>query len=289
MRFTVCFPFVIAIPLGACVSGPKVDATSQAACRSSLAAVTAKAAKSKDSTAYAATLLRLTAPIAMHSVGTSFGSVFNSLGGQASASVDAPEPDTTIIAAALCDGLNGSTAHEIALNGDSLAPRVTRAFDKRFARAYIEKLTAAKAAAGLVRDSLAAFRVESAGLVQATGFMGLESTIVLTVVNGTTHSISRAFFSATAISEGREIPWLQETFNHSIPGGLAPGEKANWRLTPNMFSGNWNKVRVPKDAHFIVEPIKLNGVGDEPLWGGATFTVGDQKRLDSLTAATRAK
>jgi hypothetical protein len=125
---------------------------------------------------------------------------------------------------------NVSVRVQLATRADSLAPRVGKAFDQRLGRAYLTKLQAAKRDFALVQDSLARFRVLSASLRQSDGFMGLESAILLTIANETGHSISRAYFSALSQSPGREIPWITDTFNYTIPGGLAPGEHATWSL-----------------------------------------------------------
>jgi hypothetical protein len=283
-RTTVSLLLVAASTLvGACSRGPTVDGSSFATCQSSLQAVSKAAASSKDSTAYTAALLRLAGPLAMHSMGTSMGDVFGALNDRARVAVSPPAEDSTVLQGALCDGLQGLRAHEIVFKADSLGPRVTKAFDARYATAYVAKLTAAKHNVAQVRDSLSKFQIESASLTQERGFIGLESHIALTVLNGTSHSISRAFFSADVRSPGREIPWIEETFNYTIPGGLAPGERATWHLTPKMFAGSWNNVQVPSNARFTATVVKLAGPDAEPLWGGAEFTLQDQKRLDSLT------
>jgi hypothetical protein len=277
------------ILLGACSQGPTVDGTSFATCQSSLQAVSKAATSSKDSSAYTAAMLRLAGPLAMQSMGTSIGDVFGALNDRATVTVAPPAADSTVLQGALCDGLQGLSAHDIALKADSLGPRVTKAFDARYATAYVAKLTAAKHSFAQARDSLSKFQIESASLTQERGFIGLESHIALTVLNGTSHSISRAFFSADVRSLGREIPWIEETFNYTIPGGLAPGERATWHLTPKMFAGSWNNVQVPSDARFTATVVKLAGPDAEPLWGGAEFTPQDQKRLDSLTKVVARK
>lgn len=273
----------------ACSKGPTVDATSSITCESSLQAVSKAARASKDSAAYVSAMMRIAGPLAMRSTGTAFGTFFGALGGGPRATVEPPTADSTVIRSAICDALQGLTAHDIATRADSLSPSIGKAFDQRMARAYLAKLQGAKRDFALVQDSLGKFRVLSASLRQGDGFMGLESTILLTVANETSHSISRAYFSAVAQSQGREIPWISDTFNYTIPGGLAPGEHGSWHLKPNMFSGSWSKVRVPADAHFTVTVMKLDGPNSEPLWGGVEFSAVDQKHLDSLTTVMAGK
>jgi hypothetical protein len=249
-----------------------------------MTAVSAAALHARDSAAFISALARLSAPMMLHSAGVSFGSELSLLGDRVRATVSPPDIDSSLVLGALCAGLNGYGARDIIAKGDSASTRITVEFDRRFAASFIDKLKKAKEANELVRDSLAALKIESATLRQQDGILGLESEIVMSLTNGTAHNISRAYFSATSISEGRETPWLREDFNHVIPGGLVAGEKATWHLKPNMFSGDWNKVRVPKDAQFKVEAVKLEGTDGTTLWGGPEFTVVDQHRLDSLTA-----
>ena len=266
-----------------CSGPPRIDATSSASCGTSMRKVSDAASKTSDSAAFAAAILRIAAPVAMRSLGSSMAGAFSSLSRASARSVDPPGVDSATMIGSLCDGLAGLSAKDILTGVDTLARRVSVAFDRRYASAYLAALSAAKTEFSRVRDSLAAFKVESARLEQGRGFIGLETTIILSVLNGTAHTVKRAFFSSEAVSDGREVPWIQEEFNHSIPGGLAPGERATWRLQPNMFSGSWNSVRVPRDARFVVQVTKLVGPDDLPLWGGAQFTPGDQRVLDSLS------
>ncbi len=274
--------FGLAFATGACSSAPRVEAGSPERCSQSLQRVGDAAAKTADSAAVRAAIVGLVTPLALRSFGAAMAGAFSSLDRSSRPTVSAPVVDSGLIWSALCQGLEGASASEIVQHKDSLARRVTAAFDQRYSRAYVSILEAAKASFTSARDSLAAFKVESARLEQTDGFIGIETTIILTVSNGTAHTIKRAYFGALAQTPGREVPWIEDTFNYSIAGGLAPGERVTWRLQPNMFSGDWSKVRVPREARFFVEALKLEGPDEQPLWGGVEFTRADQKLLDSL-------
>lgn len=112
-------------------------------------------------------------------------------------------------------------------------------------------------------------------------FMGVEPIIEITVRNGTSHAVSRAYFEGTIASPGRSVPWLQEDFNYSISGGLEPGEEASWTLVPNRFS-KWGTVDVPEGAVFTAVTYRLDGPNGEKLFSGDDFTQRDEERLAQL-------
>src|SRR5690606_7385032 len=99
--------------------------------------------------------------------------------------------------------------------------------------------------------------------------------------NGTEHAVARAYFEGTIATPGRSVPWLTETFNYSIPGGLESGEEANWALAPNMFS-EWGTVDAPDDAVFTVTVYRLDGADGEPLLTTDGFSERNAKRLAEL-------
>jgi hypothetical protein len=272
------------VGLGACVlllacSGPpRVDNSSATACQESFQRLGESA---PDTVAFAQAFMGIASAVAMHSIGEMFGSL--SFAFDDGPSVSPPASDSTDMTLVLCDVLAGLTAVDIVAHQDSLSRSVSVTMEERSARAYLRELRAARDRAGAVKDSLAEFRVLSAALDQKAGFMGLEATIRLRVRNETAHPVSRAYFAATAQTPGRSVPWLEETFNHSISGGLEPGEERNFRLTPNMFQGKWSSVRVPAGAAFTVEVTRLDGPNGNPLWGGARFSPADALLLDSLT------
>lgn len=273
----------------ACSREPRIESNSSAACSSSLKLLNERASKSKDSSTYASAMLAISGSIALKSMGTAMSGVFAGLAESRGQSVPAPALDSAMIIGSICDGLAGATQRDIVGRSDSLKGAVEAAFDKRYSAAYLTKLREAKSSFARVRDSISAFSVEAARLEQSDGFLGLETVIVMTVMNRTTHTIKRAYFEAESRTEGREVPWIAETFNHSVPGGLAPGERVSWRLTPNMFQGAWSKVRVPREAILKVTPVRLEGPDDSPLWGGVSFGSRDQRLLDSLEKVVKRK
>jgi hypothetical protein len=74
---------------------------------------------------------------------------------------------------------------------------------------------------------------------------GDEPIISFTLENNGKIAIKRVFMEGTLQTPGRSVPWLKETFNSEVRGGIEPGEKHKFDLAPNRF-GEWGKV--PKDA-----------------------------------------
>jgi len=130
--------------------------------------------------------------------------------------------------------------------------------------------------------ALKSFRVLSANFTKEENSIGMtEPLIELTVQNDTEHSVKRAYFRGVLASPGRAIPWIDDTFNYEISGGVEPGEKTTWRLTPNMFS-DWGKVEIRPDSKFTVTVIRLDGPDEKELFGEAHFGEHDEKRLAEL-------
>lgn len=105
--------------------------------------------------------------------------------------------------------------------------------------------------------------------------------IEMTVTNNTNRPIARAFFEGTVASPGRSVPWIEDTFNYQISGGIEPGETAEWVLAPNRFS-DWAKD-VPGDAILTLRVYKLEGPGYET--DGGSFTQADAERLETLKSS----
>lgn len=132
-----------------------------------------------------------------------------------------------------------------------------------------------------IREELAMFDVERSRFrMESREFSGDQPIIELTVHNGTNHAISRAYFKGVLSTPGRSVPWLEETFNYSIRGGLEPGESAEWELSPNRYS-EWGRVEEIDDMVFTVEVTRLDGPdGDAILQDN--FTERDERRLETL-------
>ena len=105
--------------------------------------------------------------------------------------------------------------------------------------------------------------------------------IELEVVNNTESPVSRAYFSGAITTPGRAIPWLEESFNHSIAGGLEPGESAHWTLAPNSLGG-WGSVDPKPGMVLSVSVERLDGPGGKVLARREEFTDEQAERLRVL-------
>lgn len=147
----------------------------------------------------------------------------------------------------------------------------------------LAELTAEKAKAAADAEALKKFAVQRSRFYFTDGGFRQEGIIELTVNNGLSVPVSRAYFKAKLTSPGRSIPWVEADFNYTIPGGLEPKEAATWKLSPNMFS-EWAKA--PKDRADLVlvaELVRLNGADGKPLYD-SDFSERKQKRAETLQA-----
>lgn len=110
-----------------------------------------------------------------------------------------------------------------------------------------------------------------------------EPVITMNVENGTPHVVSFAGFIATIRSPGREVPWFSELFSYEIPGGIEPGEKAQWILRPGANS-KWAKIRFPKDAYLQFVPVELRDENSKSIFSNVVFFQKDSDRLAKLKA-----
>jgi hypothetical protein len=81
------------------------------------------------------------------------------------------------------------------------------------------------------------------------------------------------------LAAGQDTPVLTDTVSHEVKGGLAPGEQAEWRITPK---GNaWKELNENATLTDNVEVVRLDGTDGKPLMKD-DFKEEDQRRLDWL-------
>ncbi|MEK8080704.1 DUF6694 family lipoprotein [Pseudomonas sp. XK-1] len=255
---------VTAILLTGC-GDPRLDGTSEEAMKSSVAKISAKLDETK----------KASFEEALQVVAFSKMDIGSVLSGKKTAEGMAGD---------MMVSLNGKTADEVIAQANVIkAERAAR--EKAQALEEIAELESKMANAEVAKAELAKFVVSRSrfSLRDKEYSYRKEPIIELTVHNGTAHPISRAYFIGTIASPGRSIPWLVETFNYSISGGLEPNEGAEWALAPSMF-GEWGKVDAPADAIFTVEVVRLDGAGEEALFDATGLSEHKQQRLAKLKA-----
>lgn len=177
--------------------------------------------------------------------------------------------------------LHGKTAQEVIGEADRIQEE-RKARERKQALNEIQELEAEKTNAATSREQLKAFEVlRSRFYMQEKRYGHKQPIIEITVKNGTSAAVSRAYFEGTLASPDRSVPWHKDTFNYSISGGLEPGEKAAWNLEPNMFS-DWGNIEAPADAVFTVTVERIDGANGEPLYSTTSFSEHDAKRLVEL-------
>ncbi|HIG3257297.1 TPA: DUF6694 family lipoprotein [Klebsiella pneumoniae] len=189
--------------------------------------------------------------------------------------------NTAGIEAQMKSALSGKTGEEVITYADKL----------RKERAEKEKTQALQEIAELEKkqtevqenlNQLKSFKVTRSRFYFEKKEYGPDQPIIaLSVENGTSKAVSRAYFRGVISSPGREVPWYTDTFNYKISGGLEPGEKADWNLAPNPYS-DWGKADVPADAVFTVTVIRIDDAQGNPVFGDTDFTERDASRLAEL-------
>ena len=177
--------------------------------------------------------------------------------------------------------LDGKTGIEIIAQANRiLEERKVR--ERTQAIAEIKELEEQKSLNATARAGLAKFEVLRSRFYKEEQEYGSPRPIIeLSVRNGTHHAVSRAYFVGILASPGRAVPWYKGSFNHSISGGLEPGEEARWSLVAGIYSG-WGSVDAPADAIFTVEVEKLDGAGNKVMFSTTDFSEEDKERLRTL-------
>jgi hypothetical protein len=184
--------------------------------------------------------------------------------------------------------LDGKTADQIIAQAEVVLAERERK-ERAQAKSEIEEieteisnLQKKRSASETAEEALTKFKVLRSRFYYQESSYRDTAIIELTVKNETTHPVSRAFFNAVLSSPGRSIPWVKESFNYQIAGGLEPGEEATWKLSPNMY-GAWSKA--PKDRDDMVLTVstyRIDGADDEPIYD-VEFSERNQDRLNDLT------
>lgn len=183
--------------------------------------------------------------------------------------------------------LNGKTADEIiAESNQILAERKKNEREQAIneieeIKAKIAEIENKKLEMEKTREDLKKFNVvRSRFYFRKNSFME-EAVIELTVKNETTYPVSRAYFNGILSSPDRSIPWVQDSFNYKISGGLEPGEQVTWKLSPNTF-GEWSKA--PKDRDDMVLTVsvyRIDGADEEAIYN-YNFSEKDNAHIEKL-------
>lgn len=176
--------------------------------------------------------------------------------------------------------LNGKTANQIIHKADSIK-QAREEKQRQQALKEIRELEKKRRQAQKDKAKLNNFEVLRSRFYIREDTFSEQPIIELTVQNNTEFAISRAYFEATYASPDRQIPWLEESFNYEISGGIEPGEKKSWTLAPNQF-GEWGQIEEKPDAILTVETVRLDGPDNEALFDAQGLSEFEKKRLKKL-------
>ena len=190
--------------------------------------------------------------------------------------------------------MDGKTAAEVNAMADLIRVDIAERERKEAAEAEarkrtqalqeIEELRAKMADSESAKAMLEAFEVtKSRFYKEEMNFVGERPVIELSVKNGLSVPVARAYFEGMLATPGRSVPWYQDTFNYKIPGGLESGEGASWELDPGVYSG-WASAKTPEDAVFTVRVTRLDGPDGQPIATSQGFGEKDAERLKALLA-----
>ena len=144
----------------------------------------------------------------------------------------------------------------------------------------VKALRAKLALARKARSEIARFVVERSRILSQATEQPRGRVIELTVRNGTTRTVSCAHFLGVAITPGRSNPCVLDKFSYQIPGGLAPGMTATWRLDAvtgdKADAPDYNAATV-----FAAVAVRLDGPDGETVFGDF-FDEQDELRLRAL-------
>jgi len=114
-----------------------------------------------------------------------------------------------------------------------------------------------------------------------------EPAISFVIANKSKTVIRRIFVRGVLQTPGRAVPWVDDTFNYEMQGGLEPGEKQQLDLAPNMF-GEWSKVpkNVVAGAVLTLTLVNVENAAGEKIVKDAALD-GHRDRVKSLENGVR--
>lgn len=179
------------------------------------------------------------------------------------------------------DTVHGKTGNQIIAEANQIKIEREQK-QKEQAIQEIKELEEKKAESSNAHEQLKKFKVtKSRFYKEKTEYLGDKSKIEISVKNGTSHPISHAYFNGVLADPNRSIPWHEDSFNFAISGGLEPGEKASWNLTPNPYSG-WGEAEAHEGAVFTVTVERLDGADGQAIFSVKEFGKKEEQRIEEL-------
>lgn len=172
----------------------------------------------------------------------------------------------------LISSLDGKTADEIISYGNSVAEeraereREQARSEANELRVRIEEINAQLELKKHAEQQLALFTVDRSRFSWNDSGFTSQPIIELTVTNGTESAVSRAYFKGVLATPGRSVPWVSESFNYRISGGIEPGETLEWSLSLSFQAGWQNAPKDRTDMILTIVPTRLDDAAGESLY-----------------------
>lgn len=177
--------------------------------------------------------------------------------------------------------MHGLTGDQVIRRADEIL-RQRRSREREQAIRTLTRLEEKHANAVHDKQQLARFTIDEALFYMTQSPYGApEPVIDLEVTNGTEQAISTLFLRGVVTSQGRSMPWVDESFYYVVPGGIEPGETLEWSLAPNRF-GPWGNAQIPDAAALTITLEGVQGADDESFWDSPALTESEMVRLERL-------
>jgi hypothetical protein len=173
--------------------------------------------------------------------------------------------------------VHGMTGQEIIEEAKRIKLQKARAILLAKAALY-NQLQQKQVDAELAAEQLANFRILATEYIPSTDDLLSHSAVAISVANNLEQAVSRVYFEVTISSKDREAPWISDTIQYKIPGGLEPGEKADWRLNV-PFHGDG---KAPADADIYLVVTQVDDAAGEAIHSTTHFTANDKATLAEL-------
>ena len=95
----------------------------------------------------------------------------------------------------------------------------------------------------------------------------VEVVLFMAISNSTDRAIKKIDMQGQVVTEGREIPWIDQPLSYTFPGGLEKGESQHLILKPNMFS-EWAKPEIARRRD-----VQLKIAVTNIQWADGTFLI----------------
>ena len=92
-----------------------------------------------------------------------------------------------------------------------------------------------------------------------------QSVIELDVTNNAEFAVSRVYCRGVVVTPSRAVPWIDEDFNFSVPGGIEPSETRSFSLNPVGYEWDNKEVKKRDDTVFTVTIVNIEDAKGEKI------------------------